>query len=87
MLKKKKKHVHELFSDDISFLQGMEYVGTRTGKRIASMSVGGGASVTMDNAVTGLYEAGVPVIVAAGNGNHDACDVSPARAEKVVLSS
>lgn len=61
---------------------GMDYVGGRSGKRVASMSLGGGASITTDNAVANLYNDGVPVIVAAGNENQDACNVSPARAAK-----
>ncbi|PIK61083.1 proprotein convertase subtilisin/kexin type 9 [Apostichopus japonicus] len=59
---------------------GMDYVGGRSGKRVASMSLGGGASITTDNAVANLYNDGVPVIVAAGNENQDAATfTSPCR--------
>lgn len=47
------------------------------------MSLGGGASLTTDAAVAGLYESGVFVSVSAGNEATDACNQSPARAEKV----
>ena len=51
---------------------------------VANMSLGGGASVSVDDAVDSTIEAGVPVVVAAGNGNkagraQDACGYSPAR--------
>ncbi|PIK38071.1 proprotein convertase subtilisin/kexin type 9 [Apostichopus japonicus] len=61
-------------------VSGIDYVAGLSGKRVASMSLGGGASLTTDNAVTRLYNSGAPVIVAAGNENQDACNVSPARA-------
>lgn len=46
---------------------------------VANMSLGGGASQTLDDAVTGVIAAGVTVAVAAGNSNVDACTTSPAR--------
>jgi len=46
---------------------------------VANLSLGGSASTTLDTAVTGLINAGVTTVVAAGNSNADACTVSPAR--------
>lgn len=51
---------------------------------VANMSLGGGASSSVDQAVAGSIAAGVTYAVAAGNGNQggkaqDACDYSPAR--------
>eukprot|EP00057_Strongylocentrotus_purpuratus_P031522 XP_784875.1 PREDICTED: alkaline serine protease ver112 [Strongylocentrotus purpuratus] len=46
---------------------------------IASMSLGGGASTSLDNAVKNMVNAGVPTAVAAGNDNANACNYSPAR--------
>jgi subtilisin family serine protease len=51
---------------------------------VANMSLGGGASTALDNAVTNSIADGVTYAVAAGNGNifgipQDACRYSPAR--------
>ena len=40
---------------------------------VVSMSLGGGASSTTDNAVKRLYDAGFTVSVAAGNSDDNAC--------------
>lgn len=47
---------------------------------VANMSLGGAASTALDNAVTNAVNAGVTFVVAAGNENQNACNVSPARA-------
>jgi len=46
---------------------------------VANMSLGGGASSTLDNAVANSIANGVTYAVAAGNDNADACNTSPAR--------
>jgi subtilisin family serine protease len=46
---------------------------------VANMSLGGGASKSVDTAVANLVRKGVTVVVAAGNSNADACRSSPAR--------
>lgn len=46
---------------------------------VANMSLGGGASKTLDDAVEAVIDAGVPVVVAAGNDDYDAQYYSPAR--------
>ncbi|MEM9073852.1 MAG: S8 family peptidase [Myxococcota bacterium] len=46
---------------------------------VANMSLGGGRSTAMDSAVRRLVASGVVAVVAAGNENQDACNVSPAR--------
>lgn len=46
---------------------------------IISMSLGGGADTTLDNAVNSAINAGIFVSVAAGNSNTDASTTSPAR--------
>ena len=45
-----------------------------------NMSIGGGASDALDAAVNAATNAGLHVVVAAGNDNKDACEYSPARA-------
>jgi len=47
---------------------------------VANMSLGGGASVAMDDAVNNAVTAGIFFAVAAGNDNGNACNTSPARA-------
>jgi subtilisin family serine protease len=54
---------------------------------VANMSLGGGSNTAVNDAVKRMYDAGVPVIVAAGNGNllgleQPACSSSPAGAPK-----
>jgi len=67
-------------------IAGMDWVAENApGPAIANMSLSGGSSDSVNDAVVTMYEAGIPVIVAAGNGNRggreqDACDYSPAGA-------
>jgi len=51
---------------------------------VANLSLGGGASSTLDAAVQRVIDDGVTVAVAAGNSNVDACTQSPARATKAL---
>ncbi|TPX60443.1 hypothetical protein SpCBS45565_g07515 [Spizellomyces sp. 'palustris'] len=53
-------------------------------KSIGNMSLGGGMSRVLNMAVNAAYDAGVLFAVAAGNDNQDACDYSPASAEKPI---
>jgi subtilisin family serine protease len=46
---------------------------------VANMSLGGGASTSLDSAVSNSIKAGVTYAIAAGNDNKDACRYSPAR--------
>ncbi|KAF8157239.1 serine protease [Crassisporium funariophilum] len=51
---------------------------------VVSMSLGGGVSTALDNAVTSLTNAGIHVVVAAGNSNVNAANTSPARAPSAI---
>jgi len=51
---------------------------------VANMSLGGGASSSLDTSVNNLANSGVPIAVAAGNSNVDACGTSPARAANAI---
>ncbi|PLB45934.1 cerevisin precursor [Aspergillus steynii IBT 23096] len=51
---------------------------------VANMSLGGGKSKTLEDAVNAGVEAGLHFAVAAGNDNADACNYSPAAAENAV---
>ncbi len=46
---------------------------------VANMSLGGSASVALDDAVRAMINAGVATAVSAGNSGTDACTASPAR--------
>ncbi len=51
---------------------------------VANMSLGGGASSSLDAAVANAVADGVTFVVAAGNSNADACAYSPARAPSAI---
>ena len=76
-------------------LKGVEYVAFHHQKDVrenkkgfkgstANMSLGGGKSQSLDLAVNAAVRAGVHFAVAAGNENQDACNSSPAAAEKAI---
>lgn len=59
---------------------------------VANMSLGGGTSSSLDDAVRTSIESGVQYAIAAGNGDflgreQDACDTSPARVEEAMTIS
>jgi subtilisin family serine protease len=64
---------------------GMDWVAENHVKpAVANMSLGGGANQSTDDAVNRLHNAGVTVVVAAGNNNASACNYSPARAANAI---
>merc|ERR1711945_46985 len=66
-------------------IDGMDWVAANARfPAVASMSLGGGASLSVDIAVRNLVNAGVTVSVASGNSNDDACSYSPARARDAI---
>jgi aqualysin 1 len=61
-------------------IAGVDWVAAQTHRpAVANMSLGGGASSTLDAAVAGAITRGVSMVVAAGNDNAEACNYSPAR--------
>jgi subtilisin family serine protease len=61
-------------------IAGVDWVtANHTKPAVANMSLGGGASSTLDNAVANSIAAGVTYAIAAGNSNANACNYSPAR--------
>jgi subtilisin family serine protease len=66
-------------------IAGVNWVANnRTLPAVANMSLGGGASTSLDNAVQNAISRGVTFAVAAGNENQNACNVSPARAANAI---
>jgi subtilisin family serine protease len=74
-------------------IAGVDWV-TRNARRpaVANMSLGGGTSSALDQAVARSIASGVPYTIAAGNGNNggkaqDACDTSPTRVPSAITVS
>jgi subtilisin family serine protease len=66
-------------------IAGMDWVANNHVKpAVANMSLGGGASQATDDAVNRMHNAGVTVVVAAGNDGQNACNYSPARAANAI---
>jgi len=66
-------------------IAGVDFVrNNHSNPAVANMSLGGGASSTLDTAVNNLANSGVAIAVAAGNSNTDACTQSPARAANAI---
>jgi subtilisin family serine protease len=66
--------------DVASLVNGINFVTRNAVKpAVANMSLGGGASATVDRAVNASIASGVTYAIAAGNENQNACNTSPAR--------
>jgi serine protease len=66
-------------------IAGMDWVAQNAQfPAVANMSLGGGASSAVDDAVSNMRSAGVTVVVAAGNESQDACNASPARSSDAI---
>lgn len=66
-------------------IAGVDWVTqNRSNPAVANMSLGGGASTALDNAVANSISSGVTYAVAAGNSNANACNYSPARTASAI---
>lgn len=66
-------------------ISGVDWVtNNHVNPAVANMSLGGGASSALDTAVNNLANSGVPIAVAAGNSNANACNFSPSRAANAI---
>ena len=76
------------FGSTTGIVAGINYmvddVASRGIRGVGSMSLGGGANTAIDSAVNSADAADIPVAVAAGNSNADACNSSPARASGAI---
>lgn len=72
-------------SSNSTIIAGIDWVRANHVKpAVANMSLGGGASSATDTATNNLINAGVTVVVAAGNSNANACNYSPARVANAI---
>jgi subtilisin family serine protease len=72
-------------SSNSVIISGIDWVRANHVKpAVANMSLGGGASSSIDTATNNLINAGVTVVVAAGNDNANACNYSPARVSAAI---
>lgn len=70
---------------DSGVIAGMDWVVAHaSGPSVANMSLGGGPSAALDAAVTRMTNAGITLVVAAGNDNANACGYSPSRAPSAI---
>lgn len=66
-------------------IAGVDWVAANhVNPAVANLSLGGGASQAMDDAIGRLVASGVVTVVAAGNNSADACGFSPARAPAAI---
>lgn len=72
-------------SSNSTIIAGIDWVrANRVLPAVANMSLGGGASSSIDTATNNLINSGVTVVVAAGNDNANACNYSPARVTNAI---
>jgi subtilisin family serine protease len=68
-----------------TIIAGVDWVtANRQLPAVANLSLGGGASDLLDTAVNNLIDAGVTVVVAAGNETANACNGSPSRVPRAI---
>jgi subtilisin family serine protease len=69
-------------------IKGVDYVTRNSASiEVANMSLGGGNSPTLNNAIANSVARGVVYVVAAGNSNVDAANSSPANSPNVICVS
>jgi len=70
-----------------AILSGVDWVtNNHQSPAVANMSISGGASTSMDDAIRNSINAGVVYAVAAGNNSSNACNYSPARIDEALTA-
>ncbi len=93
LAKQVRLHAVKVLSDngagtDSSVTAGLDWIArNKQFPAVAVMSLGGGISSTLDTAVKNLVNAGVSVVVAAGNSAETACNSSPAHVDVAITVS
>lgn len=67
-------------------ISNIKRASKRAAKAVGNMSLGGGKSTAVNNAVNAAHDAEVIMAVAGGNDASDACNYSPASAEKSICA-
>ena len=67
----------------LNWILGGSNTNSKT-RAVVNMSLGGDPSVSLDAAVASVVDAGIPVVVAAGNSNFNSCNYSPSREPKAI---
>jgi subtilisin family serine protease len=71
--------------DDAGVIAGIDWVAKKAIKpAVANMSLGGDLSESLDEAVQSAVKSGVVFVVAAGNENQNACNVSPSNVPEAI---
>lgn len=70
--------------DGLNFVESDVADKKLKGKAVMNMSLGGGQSQAINNAIEALVEAGVVPVVAAGNEAQDAANTSPASSPNAI---
>jgi len=69
-------------------IAGIDFVARQNGPRVGSLSLGGGFSHAVNDAVNNCVRAGAVLSIASGNSNANACNTSPASAaEGITVNS
>lgn len=63
-------------------IAAIDHTGNAQGRRVGSLSLGGGFSAAVNAAVNAAVGAGAVMSIASGNSNANACNFSPASAEE-----
>jgi subtilisin family serine protease len=66
-------------------IQGLDYITANHVKpAVVNASLGGGVTLSVDDAVRRTIASGVSVVISAGNDNLDACNATPARVAEAI---